>query len=449
VRPLEWLFFLSFLPIFCFFVAPGLKQRRSAFMLAAMLPVGSGLLHIVVEGWRAQMLVLYFLAVLIALSTPITLRRSGAVRRAGLLVSSATALLFVIGGVVPGWLLPIASLPAPTGPYRVGIVDRELLDAARDRRLMVSIWYPTAQTTVPAPLLQHADAVTKGLAASFGVPMAAPLLEHLRYFRLAASTGVSILQQPTPFPVLVFSHGLVGIRSQNSTLFQELTSWGYIVVALDHTDAAAVTVFPNGETRLFNLQRFSIQPDGPVRSTEILLPIWVADQRFVYDTLQRWAIEDDLLAGKLDLKHIASFGHSFGGATALEVCRIDSRCRAAVNLDGGMTSTGASKPAVRPVMLISSSDSNQFASTMQRWTQLISTSTAPAYWIELLGGDHYSLTIVPLLSPLLAPRVFDVRAGLRTVDKYTRTFFDLHLRGIKTQLLRPTSVAAEVRWHSK
>jgi hypothetical protein len=67
VRPLEWLFFLSFLPIFCFFVAPGLKRRRLAFVLAAMLPVGSGLLHVVVEGWRAQMLVLYLLAVLMAL----------------------------------------------------------------------------------------------------------------------------------------------------------------------------------------------------------------------------------------------------------------------------------------------------------------------------------------------------------------------------------------------
>ena len=30
-----------------------------------------------------------------------------------------------------------------------------------------------------------------------------------------------------------------------------------------------------------------------------------------------------MLAGKLDLQRIGSFGHSFGGATSLAVCRVD------------------------------------------------------------------------------------------------------------------------------
>jgi len=142
-----------------------------------------------------------------------------------------------------------------------------------------------------------------------------------------------------------------------------------------------------------------------------VFPVWVADQRFAYNTLERWAVNDPLLAGKLDVTRIGSFGHSFGGATALEVCRSDTRCRAAVNMDGGLYGKIVTEPAV-----------------------------------ELPGSTHYSFTITQLLSPLLVPKGFDPRAGLRIVDKYLRTFFDIHLRGMEKLPLEPASGQTDVRW---
>ena len=341
------------------------------------------------------MVPVYVLAALaLASRLPVLLGREGTVLRGrGVSASSVIALLLVLGGVLAGWLLPVITLPQPTGPYRVGIVDRELVDAARGRRLMVSVWYPSAQGGTRAPLTHHPDEVMTALANLAGLP--APLFQYLRYVTLDASDQVPMLTNSLPFPVLVFSHGLVGLRLQNSSTFQELASWGYVVVALDHTDAVAVTVFPDGEARFYNLEHFGIpsgvEPDAALVNQRVF-PVWVADQRFVYDTLETWQMHDPLFAGKLDLTRIGSFGHSFGGATALEVCRVDVRCHAAVNMDGGLYGGIVNLPAVRPLLLMSSADSNRYPETVAKWTHMITNTTDAAYWLELPNSTHLSFT---------------------------------------------------------
>jgi dienelactone hydrolase len=56
------------------------------------------------------------------------------------------------------------------------------------------------------------------------------------------------------------------------------------------------------------------------------------------------------LAGAFDVRRLGAFGHSLGGNAALEFCRTDERCRAAVNLDGANWSDvgriGLAKPAL-------------------------------------------------------------------------------------------------------
>jgi predicted dienelactone hydrolase len=451
MRPFEWLVVLSFVPALLIPLVP--PPWRPRWLLATvLLPVLAIVAHLAAEGWRTQMLPFYALSALVLASQlPALIRRKGAIRRRrDLLASSAIGLIVVLGVVFAGWLLPVIRLPEPTGPYQVGIVDRELVDKTRSRRLMVSVWYPAAQRGKPALLTQHPDALMAGLANLTSLP--APLFQHLRYVTLAASEGVPVLANSQPFPVLVFSHGLVGMRLQNSSTMQELASWGYVVVAIDHTDAAAVTVFPDGEERFYNLERFGIpagvEPDKALVD-ERVFPVWVADQRFVYDSLETWAVHDPLLAGKLDLKRIGSFGHSFGGATALEVCRVDPRCRAAVNMDGALYGGSVSLPAVRPLLLMTSADSDRLSKTVGEWAHMIAQAGAAAYWMQLPNSTHLSFTFSELLSPLLVPKGFEPRAGLHIVDKYLRAFFDLHLRGMDTRVLGPASGETDVRWRTR
>jgi len=132
---------------------------------------------------------------------------------------------------------------------------------------------------------------------------------------------------------------MVGLRLQNSSTLQELASWGYIIVAVDHTDAAAVTVFPDGDARFYNLEPFGIPPDRvPDKAliTERVFPVWVADQRFVYDTLERWGCERHSAGRQARPESDWLVRSLLRRATALEVCRVDPRCRAAANLDGGL-----------------------------------------------------------------------------------------------------------------
>ncbi|NOT04089.1 MAG: hypothetical protein HOP27_05775 [Anaerolineales bacterium] len=451
MRVFEWLFLLVFTPILLIPFIPHTWRRRWL-IVSALLPILMGGIHLIAEGWRIQMAPLYMLAVLaLAGRLPELLGREGVRRGRGILVSGVTALFLIFSGLLAGWLLPVVTLPDPTGPYQVGIVDRELVDEARGRRLMVSIWYPAAQGGKPAPFTHYPDEVATGLGKLSGLP-GLPF-QHLRYFKLAASEGAPPLEDGAPFPILVFSHGMVGLRLQNSSTLQDLASWGYVVVAIDHTDAAAVTVFPDGETRYYDLERFGIDPaDGaPDKALvdERVFPAWVADQRFVYDMLETWAVDDPLFAGKLDLTRIGSFGHSFGGATALEVCLVDTRCRAAVDMDGGLYGTIMTQPAVRPLLLMSSAESGKLPDAVEKWKSMVANANVPAYWLELPNSTHFSFTITQLLSPLLVPKDFDPRDGLHIVDKYLRIFFDMYLRDVETPSLEPASAETDVRWFTK
>lgn len=448
MRVFEMLFFVSLIPTLLVPLLPYTWQRLVA-TASALIVTLTAAIHLLVEGWRIQMVPGYLLALLIlAYRWPALFGRARLVLcKRERLISSVMALCLALGGVLAGWLLPIVELPEPTGPYPVGIIDRELVDEARGRRLMVSIWYPTDRYGQIAPLTHHPEEIAAGLGKLAGLP-GLPF-QHLRYFNLAASRHVPVLEQGAPFPVLVFSHGLVGLRLQNSSTFQDLASWGYVVVAVDHTDAAAVTVFPDGETRFYNLEAFgipsSVEPDKAIVD-ERMFPVWVADQRFVYDTLEIWAARDPMLAGKLDVARIGSFGHSFGGATALEVCRVDVRCRAAVNMDGGLYGAIVSQPAVRPLLLMSSAESDQYEDTTEEWTRMIENANAPAYWLELPGSTHFSFTITQLLSPILAPKDFDPRAGLQIIATYLRIFFDVHLRSMEIPSWEPANEGTDVRW---
>ncbi|WP_110517959.1 alpha/beta hydrolase family protein [Herpetosiphon llansteffanensis] len=444
MRNLEWIVCLAFLPALCL---PFMPQRAHARwrLSAAALPAIMVLIHLLYEGWRIQMLPLYGLASLLLLNQWLAyserrLRIIGGISFVGL----------VLGIIGASWLLPVPTLPLPTGPYAVGIVDREVVDASRQRRLMVSVWYPAAHAGEPAPFTKYPNQLAAGLADMTGIP--AFVFQHLRYIKLAASEGVPLLTKAGPLPVLVFSPGMVGLRGQNSSTFQELASWGYVVVAIDHTDAAAVTVFPDGEVRFANFANFGIDPAQEATTDQInqyLLPVWIADQRFVLDTLEQWNANDGLLAGQLDLANIGIFGHSFGGATALETCAIDARCTVVVNLDGGLYGQSVERSATKPLLLLTSQESSNVTDAVKNWNHLISNAQNQAVWLELPNSSHLSFTFAQLLSPLLVPAGFEPSQGLALADSYVRMFLDVYLRGASHEQFADLAQRSEMRWLAK
>ncbi len=58
---------------------------------------------------------------------------------------------------------------------------------------------------------------------------------------------------------------------------------------------------------------------------------------FIVDELSRLNTNDALLAGRLDLDRLGTFGKSLGAGTVGEFCRLDARCKAAVLLEAPST----------------------------------------------------------------------------------------------------------------
>ena len=131
-----------------------------------------------------------------------------------------------------------------------------------------------------------------------------------------------------------------------------------------------------------------------------------------------------LLEGRLDLSRVAAVGHSFGGNAALEWCRTDPRCVAAVNLDGALWSEVGRVGLDRPVMQVLA-EHREFAVTSEDavkagaapnvdWFEAekaitfggwrtVQQRAQPGYTIQVGGAIHMSFMDVPFL-PLTEPQ---------------------------------------------
>ena len=365
-------------------------------------------------------------------------------------------------------LLPRFRLPNPTGSYAVGTVTRYWVDTAREQReLMVQFWYPAQAdaSALFARYMQHGEVLGK----AFGVP--GFLFRHLNYLPTQALCGVALAADQPTYPVLLFSHGLGGVRTQNTFQCQELASHGYIVAAVDHTGYAAGVVFPDGRVSSFSPENLGMKPEmmarvnrDPVvfaeycRALEQALPVVAGDQSFVLDQLAQLHTHDSerLFTGRLDLDHIGIFGHSQGGATAMHLCSVDPRCKAALNLDGPALGSIQQDGSPRPIFFLGSTNKATFPDprvqalfqdvadgTLDR---AFAASTGDRYRMKLARSGHFNFSDAPLILPRTfgrAPSMLGAigARGLSVINAYTLAFFEQYLKDHPSPLLRNASSA--------
>ncbi|HDH96462.1 MAG TPA: hypothetical protein ENF73_01890, partial [Proteobacteria bacterium] len=148
------------------------------------------------------------------------------------------------------------------GPFEVGNrtyiwVDESRWDPVTNgpRTLMVEVWYPAAPEAADMPY-----DIVKNFCPDWWDSYVRPTLEE-EYG--APPEELDNFDKPTgshrdapadylhaPYPLLIFSHGFGGVRIQNFTMSEWLASWGFVVVAPDHTGNALVVCFPDGIVEL-------------------------------------------------------------------------------------------------------------------------------------------------------------------------------------------------------
>lgn len=132
---------------------PALPGRRGLLALASTLALGAGLYAAWDDRWQAGVGAFAGFSLLLGAC----LRRKperGLPFRTGSLYG-----LLVLLAIAALYLFPVAPLPAPSGPYAVGVRDFELDDPSRPgllgtpagqpRRLLVRAWYRHARSPAP------------------------------------------------------------------------------------------------------------------------------------------------------------------------------------------------------------------------------------------------------------------------------------------------------------
>jgi len=301
-----------------------------------------------------------------------------------------------------------------------------------DRRELVAwIWYPagSAPGVERAPYLPEA---WTSVADLLGLNVAG-LLSN------ASATG-GMADDQSSYPVVIMSPSGFPPLLLSGTA-EELASHGYVVVGLNHTYETTVTIFADGRVLSGNPEAIAgaLGPQvGPYKEAfakrGAVCDYKAADLRFVADRLEQINTgSDDWLAGRLNLNRLGAIGHSFGGVAALQWCRNDPRCRAAVNLDGAVWSevgtTGLDRPALQvlaphrefavtaedAVKAGMAPDTDWFEAekdiTFGGW-RTVDRLARPGYTFQIQGATHLSFMDVPFLP--IAPGSM-VAGGLASV----------------------------------
>ncbi|MEV6643020.1 alpha/beta hydrolase [Amycolatopsis sp. NPDC051371] len=316
------------------------------------------------------------------------------------------------------------ALPAPAGPYAVGSTDLHLVDHARQdpwvagttRELMVTVRYPARPGGGPrAPYMTPgaADIIAEEDARQLGIDA-----DRLGYtFPTHARTDAPAAGGRRP--VVLYSPSAKYPRSVGTTLLEQLTSQGYVTVAIDHTHEPAAVEFPGGR-----VERRVLPPgtDG-----KLLIATRVADTRFVLDSLETLTRGENpdaaLPAGlSLDLTRVGMFGHSAGGFTTGETMVSDPRIDAGADLDGSMAYSQSTRDfgrvadegLDRPFLLLSAG--NHSAASDGSWQEFLSHQRGPVRQAHLADGEHFSYTDYQALLPRLGLDSASVAPFIGTVD---------------------------------
>ncbi len=192
-------------------------------------------------------------------------------------------------------LRPDAPTYALHGPYWVGTMEFTIPDKDGKRPLPLTIWYPALNSSGAAESITYTYDPGPSLDP-FSLPgeaidQAAPNLTN------------------GPYPLIIFSHGNVGFRYFSSYLTEHLASYGFVVLAADHT----------GNTIGYSddLALAGEDGSGTAESTAVTMAYRPGDIQSEIDYAAYLTAKDGALPNLIDMEHIGVVGYSYGGFTAL------------------------------------------------------------------------------------------------------------------------------------
>ena len=386
------------------------------------------------------------------------------------------------------------TLPAPTGYFAVGrtsyawVNNAEMDELAPSpgvkREVVAWIWYPAVVTSaasaeyLPAPW-RAADAQLSG------VLMTKFFTRDLSLVRTHSTPDADVSPEQRSYPVIIMRAGGGALTTDYTTLAEDLASHGYIVVGFDAPYRTWVVVFPDKRVVARPPANNPENLDGDQANLLInrLLPMWTSDTKFVVSQLHKLNAADrspadpspadpssaapsagnpsGKFAGRLDLQKLGMFGHSFGGAQALQFCHEEIECKAGIDIDGAPYGSVVQEGLKQPFMFILSDHSHELSDPDSK---RIGADIQSIYgrlpngrlMITIRGAHHFSFSdqallksqyLIKVLTSVAGFGKLDSRRGLFITADYVHTFFDVYLKGEPSTLLAgPSTQYPEVQY---
>ena len=339
-------------------------------------------------------------------------------------------------------LIPLENVAKPTGEYQVGTQVIHMVDNDRSawygqessnpREIMVRVWYPAQpqEGDLKAPYVYNEKLIGDMVSEGFGIPKY--LMKNLRNINGNSWSEAQPVNEK--FPVIIFSHGIGGLKTQNTTQMEEMASHGYVVFSCDHAYDAGVSIFP-GDRIIFGKTNI---PDNLTKEEKwnmrrAQLDYRAADIQFLLDEMDRENFLSVALKNSLDLEHIGVFGHSFGGGTSVVVASVDERIAACIGLDAwflpipsNVLNSDLNKPFIHLGQVSWKEKENYL-----KLDTLAGNNSAWSVRLDVRGATHYDFTDFSQFSKLTKKYGSGMIAPPR-IRKITnsaiREFFDHYLK---------------------
>ena len=339
-------------------------------------------------------------------------------------------------------LIPLENVAKPTGEYQVGTQVIHMVDNDRSawygqessnpREIMVRVWYPAQpqEGDLKAPYVYNEKLIGDMVSEGFGIPKY--LMKNLRNINGNSWSEAQPVNEK--FPVIIFSHGIGGLKTQNTTQMEEMASHGYVVFSCDHAYDAGVSIFP-GDRIIFGKTNI---PDNLTKEEKwnmrrAQLDYRAADIQFLLDEMDRENFLSVALKNSLDLEHIGVFGHSFGGGTSVVVASVDERIDACFGLDAwflpipsNVLNSDLNKPFIHLGQVSWKEKENYL-----KLDTLAGNNSAWSVRLDVQGATHYDFTDFSQFSKLTKKYGSGMIAPPR-ISKITnsaiREFFDHYLK---------------------
>ncbi|MBK9178230.1 MAG: hypothetical protein IPM45_01420 [Acidimicrobiales bacterium] len=267
---------------------------------------------------------------------------------------------------------------AEPGPYPVGVITLPLADGRE-----VEVWYPAVAGSEAGRTPASWD-LRDGLPDTLSALVTddlAPVYETAAYPDLPPATE-------GPYPLVLFSHGFGGVRTQSTELTTHLASWGMVVASPDHPSRGPAVLLSGA-------------PSQGTGEDDLLDAIELVSSQAT--------TPGSPLDGLVDTELLAVVGHSAGGGSAFLLAE-DPRVLGYVALaspvgvprppapgESTTSSVTAPPPPDKPSLLIAGDDDD--IADLDRVEQAYERLPAPKELIVIGGAGHQAFSDICLIRP--------------------------------------------------